>query len=107
MNNNIFPLPFTAHLIFSCVAFLFFIFQYIRVKHKYQLIMAIAVPATLLLYVNSGKTWFYIIGLAELVLLLAALVTAIIEKRKEKALTAEQTIANQEESTAKPADKNQ
>ena len=99
MNNNIFPLPFTAHLVFSCIAFLFFIIQFARVKHKHQLIMAVAVPATLLLYVNSNKTWFYIIGFGELILLIAALITAIIEKRKEKALAAEQTVENTKENT--------
>ena len=98
-NNNIFPLPFTAHLVFSCIAFLFFIIQFARVKHKHQLIMAVAVPATLLLYVNSNKTWFYIIGFGELILLIAALITAIIEKRKEKALAAEQTVENPKENT--------
>ncbi|MDE5648993.1 MAG: hypothetical protein K2I33_03720 [Oscillospiraceae bacterium] len=98
MNNNIFPLPFSVHLVFSCIAFLFFIFQFTRVKRKYQLIMAVAVPATLLLYVNSSKTWFYILGIAEFILMIAALITAIIEKRKEKALTAEQADKNSEES---------
>lgn len=97
MNNNIFPLPFTVHLVFSCIAFLFFIFQFTRVKHKYQLIMAVAVPATLLLYVNSSKTWFYILGIAEFILMAGALITAIIEKRKEKASAAEQTNENSEE----------
>lgn len=97
MNNNIFPLPFTVHLVFSCIAFLFFIFQFTRVKHKYQLIMAVAIPATLLLYVNSSKTWFYILGIAEFILMAGALITAIIEKRKEKASAAEQTNENSEE----------
>lgn len=97
MSNNIFPLPFTVHLIFSCVAFLFFIFQYTRVKRKYQLIMAVTVPLTLLLYVNTGKTWFYTIGIAEFVLLIAALVTSIIEKNKEKVLAKEAEAENPEQ----------
>lgn len=60
--------------------------------------MAVAVPATLLLYVNSSKTWFYIIGFGELILLIAALITAIIDKRKEKALAAEHSNEISEES---------
>lgn len=38
--------------------------------------------------------WF-----GELILLIAALITAIIEKRKEKALAAEQTVENPKENT--------
>lgn len=42
MNGNIFPLPFSAHLIFAVVAFVFFLIQFIRVRYKYQLVMAVA-----------------------------------------------------------------
>ena len=53
----------------------------------------------MIVFSNSNKTWFYIIGFGELILLIAALITAIIEKRKEKALAAEQTVENPKENT--------
>jgi len=78
MNTNIFPLPFSAHLIFSIFAFVIFMFQFIRVRRPYQLLMAAAVPATLLIYVNDSKAWFYGIGIAEAIFIIASLVSVFI-----------------------------
>ena len=85
MNTNIFPLPFSAHLIFSIFAFVIFMFQFIRVRRPYQLLMAAAVPATLLIYVNDSKAWFYGIGIAEAIFIIASLVSVFISKKKKKA----------------------
>ena len=87
MNGNIFPLPFSAHLIFAVVAFVFFLIQFIRVRYKYQLVMAVAV--TMLIYLKDTKLWFYGIGILEFGLLIIALVAAISEKKRRRELEAE------------------
>lgn len=89
MNGNIFPLPFSVHLVFVIVAFVFFLIQFIRTRYKYQLVMAVAVAMTMLLYVKETKLWFYGIGILEFGLLIIALVAAIAEKKRRKELEAE------------------
>lgn len=89
MNGNIFPLPFSTHLIFVAIAFVFFLIQFVRTKYKYQLIMAIAVALTMLIYVKDSKMWFYSIGILEFGLLIIAFVAAIAEKRSRKELVDE------------------
>ena len=51
MESTVFPLPFQSHLIFCVIATIFFVIQFIRMRRMYQLVFAVAVPATLLLYI--------------------------------------------------------
>ena len=55
MNNNIFPLPFWAHLVFVILAFALFMVQYVRVRKLYQILMAAAVVVSMLIYVNTSS----------------------------------------------------
>ncbi len=90
MDENLFPLPFNLHLALICISFVFFIFQFTRKKRTYQIIMAISFPATLLLYFNTSNTWRYCIGILELGLFIAAIVSVIADKiKKKKSETAE------------------
>ena len=84
MKTTVFPLPFQSHLIFCVIATIFFVIQFIRLRRAYQLIFAVAVPATLLLYINDSQTWFYGIGIFELVMLLLAVVTVCIDHLRAK-----------------------
>jgi hypothetical protein len=84
MDSNIFPLPFSMHLVFALIAFAVFMFQFWRLKRPYQIIMALAVPATLLLYISDSKAWFYTIGVIEAVLIVAAIVSAFICRKGRK-----------------------
>ncbi len=84
MSGNVFPLPFTTHLVFVAVAFLFFLIQFVRVRKKYQLIMAVAAALTMLIYVKDTKMWFYGIGILEFGLLILALIAAIVERDKKE-----------------------
>lgn len=95
MDNSIFPLPFSAHMIFVAIAFIFFLVQFIRLRYKYQLILAVASSCSALIYFQDTKTWFYGVGLVEFGLLLLALVMAIVEKRKRKALEKQAETENQ------------
>ncbi len=89
MSTNIFPLPFSTHLIFVAVAFVFFLIQFIRTKYKYEIIMAAAVAVTMLIYAKDTKMWFYSIGILEFGLIILALVFSIVEKRSRKELAEE------------------
>lgn len=88
MNNNIFPLPFSLHLIFVILAFALFIIQYVRVRRLYQIIIAVAVAASMLIYASTSKIWINAVGIIETVLLITALVSSIIDGRKAKKLAA-------------------
>lgn len=85
MSSSMFPLPFPVHLVFSIIACAVFAFQFIRVRRAYQLVAAVAIPASLLIHVNSGKTWFYTIGILEGVLIVLAAVFMIAGSIKRKA----------------------
>jgi len=85
MENMVFSLPFEIHLVFVCVAIVIFIVRYAMTKSIYQILMCGAVASTLLLYVNSGKTWFVCVGIIELVLVTASLISVIMDSRKLKA----------------------
>ncbi|MBQ7132283.1 MAG: hypothetical protein IJO29_06890 [Oscillospiraceae bacterium] len=84
--NEFFPLAFREHLIFGIVGVVFFLFQYYRLKRNYQVLMALAIGATFLLYL--GKSMHNIIGIVELVLMTLVVVSlvkdSIDEKKKKK-----------------------
>lgn len=84
MNGNIYPLPFNTHLIFCIFSVAFFLFQYFRSGYKYQILMAFAIPATLLIYVSNNKIFFYGIGIFELIMLLSVAVSIANEKKRMK-----------------------
>ncbi len=84
MNSSIFPLPLTSHIIFVVIAVVFFIIQFIRLKNKYQIVMAAVAAVTMLIYVNDSKVWFYGVGILELGLLVLALILSIVEKKSKK-----------------------
>lgn len=79
-NPSLFPFPFKMHLIFACIGAIFFAYRFFTQKRPYQLIMAIAIPASLIIWLSESRTLFYGLGIAEAVLILAAFVTSIIFK---------------------------
>lgn len=80
---TLFPFPLHIHLIFSCLALVFFLVQFKREKKPYQLIMGIAIPFSLVIWLSENRTLFYAVGIAELVMLIAAFVTAVVFRDKE------------------------
>lgn len=83
-NTNLFPFPFSLHLIFCIIALVFFIYRFVTDKKPFQLIMALAVPFSITIHISDSHTWFYIVGLIELILVIAAFVTSIIFRDKNK-----------------------
>lgn len=97
---SLFPFPFDLHILFVCISTLFLAFQFYREKKPYQLIMCIAIPISLAIWLSENRTLFYAIGIAEAVLLLAAFVTAVIFRKKEEPDTASSEAVHDSSETA-------
>ncbi|MDE6776158.1 MAG: hypothetical protein K2J37_07700 [Ruminococcus sp.] len=83
-NNDVpsqFPFPLHMHLIFAVIAAVFFIYRFITDRRLFQLIMAIAVPFSLTLWIFENRTWFYAVGIIELILVLIAFISSFIDGR--------------------------
>lgn len=80
--TSLFPFPFSLHLIFCCISVIFFVWRFIKEKLPYQLIMAVAIPFSMLIWLSDNKTLFYSIGIVEAVFLITAFVTSIVCKKK-------------------------
>lgn len=82
-NPSLFPFPAPLHIGFVIVAVIFFVFRYFTNDKPFQLIMAIAVPLSLVLRLDLSRQGFYIVGAVELLLLIAAAVTSVVFKGKD------------------------
>lgn len=108
MEPTLFPIAQDKHLIFCILATLLFVLQFARTRRWYQLVMAIAIPASLLIYLQpENKTIYYGVGILEAVLLLLALILNIVQSAKtakeEKQEKAAKEAAAEAEKTAKSA----
>lgn len=92
----LFPFPLGLYAIFCVVALAFFVYRFVKEKAPYQIIMAIAIPFSLLIGLSNGKTLFYLVGIVELILLLSALVLSIVCKKKTPETIPETTEETQE-----------
>lgn len=95
--GTFFPLALKEHIIFGIVGVAFFVFQYCRLKKRYQALIAIAIASTFLLYL--GDFMFVPVGIAEAFLMTAALVTLIQDSIKEKKKKAEEKEQDEEETS--------
>lgn len=82
---NLFPFPFPFHLVFAVFSFIFFIVSFFRYRKPYQLLFAVGIPLSLLLWLaEENRNLYYGVGILELIILLLALITSIICKPKKK-----------------------
>ena len=95
---GLFPFPFGLHIVFTVIAVIFMVYRFVKEKCPYQIIMAVAIPISLIIWVSENKTLFYAIGIIELVLILAAIFTSIFIK-KPKAPADESADGNKEENS--------
>ena len=101
LQPNLFPFPFQHHLIFCCVALVFFGYLYMKYKKPHQLIMAIAIPFSLVLWISTSRVLFYAVGIIEVILLITALVLNIIHRKKHPELYEEEKNDNENEEKSK------
>ena len=94
-NPTIFPFPFAMHITLAVISVIFFTYRFMVQKRPFQLIFAVAVPLSLLLWVSklfktmeissaTNKKIFYAVGAIELVLILLAFITSIVCKPKKE-----------------------
>lgn len=86
MDATTFPLPLPYHVVLCVLGCIFFLTQFIRLKKPYQLMMAIAMPASLLIYIQpENKILFYVVGLLiGLDMLFALVISLILRIRRPK-----------------------
>ena len=98
MDATTFPLPLAYHIVLCVLGCVFFLAQFIRLKKPSQLMMAIAMPASLLIYIQpESRTLFYTIGLLVALDLLLALVISLIQRFRHPQ---EKNSAQQQEAAA-------
>lgn len=81
-NPNLFPFPLSMHIVFAVIGLLFFIYRFMTDKKPFQLIFAFAIPFSLTIWLFESRTWFYILGATEAVLIICAFVTTFFFKDK-------------------------
>ena len=85
MEKTLFPITMDKHIIFCAVAAVFFLLQFIRTKRIYQLILAIAIPLSLLIYIApENEMLFYGVGIGEAVLLVLAFILNLVQNARDK-----------------------
>ena len=108
METTLFPITAEKHIIFCIFATLLFLLQFVRTKRWYQLVMAIAIPLSLLIYINPSNEYvYYGVGVLEGALLLFAFVLNIVQSRQiakeEKQKKAEAEAMKASEAAEMPA----
>ena len=113
---ELFPFPFKSHLIFCCIGFIFLAYRFYVQRRPYQLIMAFALPISLMVWISEKKSIYYTMGIIELVLIVAAIAATIVynvrhsEKKKDEAKSEETSAENessQESASDEKADENE
>lgn len=101
MENTLFPISMEMHIGFALLALLVFGLQFIRLRKKYYLVLAVALPCSLLAYVIKDMTFFYALGIAEGVALLVAFILA---KTVDRDKNPKEEPAEEQESATAEAD---
>jgi predicted membrane protein len=81
MNPEMIPYTFEAHIVFCIIGVITFIYQFCRYKYGYYVLSAVALAASLLIYVDRSENFFYTIGIAELAMIIVIWVMSLIEPR--------------------------
>ena len=83
MNTNyVFPMPLPMHIVFCIIGLAFFLLQYYRKRYTYYLLLAFAIPSTLLIYFCKTDISYTILGIEEFILFILIIVSMILTKRK-------------------------
>ncbi len=103
MENTLFPIAMEVHIVFALISLIIFGMQFIRLRKKYYLVLAVAIPCSLLAYVIPSSSFFYWLGVAEAAAMLVALILAKTVDR-DKSKPQEDTPAESAEAPAKESE---
>ncbi len=88
MENSLFPIKLGIHIVFALAALLVFGLQFLRYRKKYHLVLAIAIPLSLLPYLaEDNMPLFYAVGVVDALALIGALILAKTVDRDPEAET--------------------
>jgi len=97
MDNSLFPIRMGMHIFLGMLALLVFGLQFIRYRKSHHLVLAIALPCTLLPYLTDNMNFFYGIGVAEFAALILSFILSVTVDRNKNSELAE---SEQEEHSA-------
>ncbi|HRR75541.1 MAG: hypothetical protein IJK31_08080 [Ruminococcus sp.] len=80
---SLFPFPLGLHMAFVSIAVIFFIYRFYVQKRPYQVLIASAIFVSLGFWLSESKAVYYGIGILQVLLLIAALVSTFICKPAE------------------------
>lgn len=108
---ELFPFPFKSHLIFCCIGFIFLAYRFYAQRRPHQIIMAFALPISLMVWLSEKKSVYYTMGIIELVLIVAAIAATVIynvhhSKKKNEKDAVEEASDENEAAEENDADEN-
>ncbi len=105
MENTLFPISMEMHIGFALAALLVFGLQFIRLRKYYYLVLAVAMPCSLLAYVFDNTTFFYALGIAEAAaLLLAFVLSKTVDRDRDTGIEAASEESDASEKTYETGD---
>lgn len=81
---SLFPFPFSMHLIFVIICVVFFAYRFTTQKKPYQMILGLAVLASMCLWLSDSRAVYYGVGALEATMIVGAFVTSLIFRDKKK-----------------------
>ncbi|HAJ98083.1 MAG TPA: hypothetical protein DCO72_10155 [Ruminococcus sp.] len=100
MENLYFYATVKFHVILSILAFIICLVMFVRKKKYYHLVLAFALPATLLVYATKTQAGFSVVGLTVAVAMVGAVILEYtVDKDKE---TPKELTENPEDSSEMP-----
>ena len=101
IDNSLFPIHMGMHIVLGMLALLVFGLQFIRYRKSHHLVMAIALPCTLLPYLVDSMSFFYGLGVVEFIALILAFVLSVtVDKNKNPEPVPRQSESEQEENAS-------
>lgn len=100
VDNSLFPIGMGMHIFLGMLALLVFGLQFIRYRKIHYLILAIALPCTLLPYLVNSMDFFYGLGVVEFLAVISAGILAITVDREKEPAHAKAEQAEQEEQSS-------
>ena len=96
LQNVYTPLPFNIHFGFCLIATLIYLVQYWRKRSAYYLFVMIAIDLTFVTQYFTSKPVIWVLAIAEVLLIIAAIVSAYLHNKKIKAEKAEEIEAEKQ-----------
>ena len=93
VDNSLFPIRMGMHIFLGLLALLVFGLQFIRYRESHHLVLAIALPCTLLPYLIHSMSFFYGLGVVEFAaMILSCVLSFTVDKNKNPESDSQETV---------------